>query len=439
MKSLEFKLRYTPRPLQQHVHENFARFTYLVLHRRFGKSKCAAAQMLSMGLINPLPNPKYMYIAPTYKQAKNIIWEDLKIMTKELPYVSTNEAELKLTIERPDKGDKIIFMLYSAENYESILGTYSDGAVFDEWQLQNPIVYTRIIRPLLADRKGWALFLGTPRGDNHFKHMYEKAQGSPNWFVYKIGNKESKIIDDEEMASLTEGMSPEEVAQEFECSFSAPNHGSYYSHLFAEIRAKEQITSVPHDPALLVNTAWDLGIGDSTAIWFYQQNGGAIQVIDYLEDSGRGLDFYAHQLRSSLRQKYMYDTHYLPHDAAASELGTGKTRVKMLTDLGLERIQVLPRDGVDDGIQAVRALLPRVWFDKDKTYRGVTALESYGKKWDEKNKIYSSRPNHNWSSHGADAFRTLAMGLRPFTKKNDRNSLPQVADSTYDIFNATGD
>lgn len=432
-KALEAKLRYVPRPLQMYIHQNFKRFNFLVLHRRFGKSKCAIAQMLHMGLTNPLPDPRYIYVAPTYKMAKNIAWDEMKKMVKDIPGVSTNEQELKMTIQR--QNDKVMFNLFSGDNYEAILGIYADGAIFDEWQNQNPLVYSRIVRPLLADRLGWAMFLGTPRGNNHFKEDYERGRLDPTWFTFLCGNKDSKLISDDEMKSLVTGMSEEEIAQEFQCSFIAPNSGTYYARIIAELREKGQITKVPHETAAQVYTAWDLGMSDSTAIWFFQQIGSALHIIDYLEDSGRGLEYYVRKLREGHRASYLYAEHILPHDAKARELGTGKSREEILRTLGLDRIQILPISSLEDGIYNTRSTLPRCWFDDAKCFNGLLALESYQKVYDEKKRSFGVRPRHDWSSHAADAFRYLSLGAKNPSRRSQNNNLQRSADSTYDIYN----
>ncbi len=438
--ALSLDLRYYPRPLQLFVHQNFKRFNYLVVHRRFGKSKLAIAQILTMALQNPLPNPRYLYIAPTYKQAKLIAWEDLKNMVKGWPFVETNEQDLRMTIHRKDRGDKITINLFSADNYESILGIYADGAVFDEWQNCNPIVYSRIVRPLLADRQGWAMFLGTPRGEGHFKDMYEQALLNPEWFTFLCGNKTSKIIPESEMASLTVGMSKEEIEQEFECSFVAPNSGAYYASAISELRNKipPQVTYVPHDPSALVHTAWDLGLNDAMAIWFYQNIGNAVHVIDFEIDSGQDLPFYVRKMREGDRAKYTYDETILPHDAKVRSLESGKTRVQILNGLGLTRVRVLDRLPIEDGIYAVRSILPRCWFDQAKCFEGLKALESYKKQWDEKRQTFASAPLHDWSSNAADAFRYLALGSRNPSRRSQNTDLPREAEGVYSVFDPGG-
>lgn len=387
-----------------------------------------------MALKNQLPNPRYAFIAPTYKQAKSIAWDDLKYLTKELPYRSINEQELRLDIERPWLGDKIRISLLSGENYDSILGIYLDGCVIDEYAIQNPIVFSRVVRPLLSDRLGFCIFSSTPRGQNHLYGLYNKVRELDDWFVNKVTVDDSKAIPPEEMANLTVGMTDDEIQQEFYCSFVAPNSGAYYAKQVQELKQANKITKVDHETASTVSTAWDLGISDSTAIWFFQQIGNAIHVIDYIENSGVGLEWYVNEMKKGHRAKYIYNEHLLPHDAAARELGSGKSRQEALRNLGLDRLIILPMHAIDDGIHAVRSTLSRCWFDEEKTFRGIETLMAYEKSYDEKNKIFSSRPKHNWASHGADAFRTLAMGIRSPESQNKRLNLPSKAETDYDIF-----
>lgn len=195
--------------------------------------------------------------------------------------------------------------------------------------------------------------------------------------------------------------------QEFECSFDAAVKGTYYGTHMAEAQVKGRIISVPYDPALGVITAWDLGIGDSTAIWFAQRAFREIRLIDYVELDGQGIPDIVKYLQS---KPYVYTTHLLPHDAAARELGTGKSRQEVLRNLGLS-VDVLPRMKVDDGIQAVRNLLPLCWFDEHQTHRGIECLREYRREWDDKLNMFRNKPLHNQYSHGADAFRMLAIGI----------------------------
>ncbi len=242
---------------------------------------------------------------------------------------------------------------------------------------------------------------------------------------------ETGIIPKEELDLARQNMSEEEYLQEYECSFTAALIGSYYGKLMNDADAQGRIRNVPWDVALPVDTFWDLGVGDTTVIWFVQQLGTEIHVIDYYEMSGVGLSHYAKILKE---KPYVYGEHVLPHDAKARSMETGRTREQVLLDLGIRPTRVLKRETVEDGINAVRVLLPRVYFDKIKCERGLSALCNYEKKWDPKNKIFSDTPLHNWASNGADGFRTFAMGMRDESRRPDKNKLARMAEHDFDIF-----
>lgn len=420
-------LGYKPRPLQARLHAMFRRFNVAVCHRRFGKTVMALMEMVDQGLRNELKNPQYAYIAPTYGQAKKVAWEYLKDFTKNIPGVTTNEAELRVDIPRPDRGDKIRFILLGAENPDSLAGLYLDGVILDEYSLMNPQVWSTIIRPMLSDRLGWALFIGTPRGQNHFFDIYNQAlqNVTGNWSAHIFKASETGIIDKDELDDARAGMSEDEYEQEFECSFTAALVGAYYSKYMVELEKQNRIIAVPYDPAVPVLTFWDLGIGDAMAIWFVQQVAKEVHIIDYYENSGMGLEHYAKFVKE---KKYVYGDHFIPHDGAARELGTGKTRQETLSEYGL-RAKIVPRQSVEDGIHAVRMLLPRCWFDATLTSKGVNALKNYQKKWDAKNKIYLDTPLHDWTSHGSDAFRMCALTLK--LGLGTRRELPRESECDY--------
>jgi len=220
---------------------------------------------------------------------------------------------------------------------------------------------------------------------------------------------ETGLVSFGELESAKKDMTPEQYDQEFECSFEAAILGAYYGKEIAAAEAEKRITRVPHDPAFPVQTWWDLGYDDSTSIWFVQYVGREVRAIEYYENSGEDLPHYVKQLDS---RRYRYSDHILPHDAGAGTLASsGKTIESMLKNLGLKGTKVVPvtTDILPD-INTVRMLLPRCWFDADKCKRGLEALRQYRADWDEKNKILKTRPLHNWASHGADAFRTGAVG-----------------------------
>ena len=205
---------------------------------------------------------------------------------------------------------------------------------------------------------------------------------------------------------------PESYDHVWEGDFKVHNEGAYYAKEMRDVRSQNRIGFVPYEPSLGVITSWDLGIGDSTSIWFFQVSGAEIRIIDYYENAGVGLDHYARVLQE---RGYVYKEHILPHDVRVKELGSGKSRLETLDNLGIRPITIAPQLSVDDGIQASRSIIPRCWFDAEKAERGIDCLRQYHREWNEQNKSWNGRPKHDWSSHGADAFRYFAVGFSPIS------------------------
>lgn len=350
-----------------------------------------------------LVRPRFAYIAPLYKQAKTVAWDYLKAYTAAFPGVQAHESELRVTLP----GDRQI-RLYGADNPDALRGIYLDGVVLDEYAQMSPRIWSQVVRPALADRKGWADFIGTPMGHNAFYDMHQYAKGADDWWTAVFKASETGVLDPHELAEAKATMGEDEYEQEFECSFEAAIKGAYYGREMSLAETEGRIDIIPWNPALPVYSAWDLGIGDATAIWFVQLVGQRIHVIDYLENSGEGAGWYAKQVSE---KPYVYAEHLGPHDAAAKEWGSGKTRQEQLRELGV-KMRIVPNVGVDDGINAVRALLPRCVFDREKCGPGIEALKQYRKDWDEDHQVFRDKPRHDWASHGADAFRYLALGVR---------------------------
>jgi phage terminase large subunit len=432
---------YVPRVLQNLLHRSLKRFNVLVCHRRFGKTVFAINELLDQALRNTRKNPHYAYVAPTYSQAKRVAWEYFKQYALTIPTARAVEGDLRLEIERPATGDIITVWLLGAENPDSIRGMYLDGVIIDEYAQCDPIIWQEVVRPALSDRMGWIIFIGTVKGVNHFWRMYEMAKDKCmqnqelgnhcDWFAYLAKASETGIIPKKELDDARTTMSEDLYLQEFECDPSAALVGAYYGEQMREAEKSNRITSVPYDPAVPVDTYWDLGIGDTTAIWYMQQVGQEIHAIDYTEMSGKGLDYYVKILKE---KPYVYGEHYLPHDAEARELGTGRTRVETITAHGLRPIRVVRKQRVEDGINASRLLLSRTWFDKNNCSRGILALKNYEKKWDERNQIFLDSAKHNWASHGSDAYRTFAMGMIPSERRRSINNLPRKANTSYNVF-----
>ncbi|MGH6931454.1 MAG: hypothetical protein ACREEE_03360, partial [Dongiaceae bacterium] len=373
-------------------------------HRRFGKTVFAINELLRGVGRARLPHPRLAYIAPYERQAKAVAWDLLKHYAGAIAGARFHETELRCDLPN---GARI--SLHGADNPDALRGLYLDGAVLDEYARMDPRAWSEVIRPALADRAGWAVFIGTPMGRNSLWRLHEQAKRLPDWRAALFRASATGVLPAAELAAAREAMSAAEYAQEFECGFDAAIKGAYYGAPLAEAEAQGRIGAVPHEPCLPVDTAWDLGVGDATAIWFCQRVGGEVRLIDYHEASGAGLEHYAAVLRG---KGYGYGEHLLPHDTHARELGSGKSRVEILVGLGF-RPRVLPAGKLEDGIEQARLLLKRCWFDADKCGRGLEALRHYRADWDQRLQAPRPRPRHDWASHGADAFRYLAMGLRP--------------------------
>lgn len=382
-------------------------------HRRCGKTVACINDTIRRAVTLAVPHGRYAYVAPFLAQAKEVAWDYLKRFA--LPILADkNEGELWVELVN---GARI--RIHGADNPDRLRGAYLDGVVLDEYADMRPSVWGEVVRPMLADRLGWATFIGTPKGRNEFHEIHERAQASPDWFSAMLRASETRLLAVEELESARLDMTPEQYAQEFECSFEAAILGAYYGAEMAaaerEGRIGEDNLEHDYDEALPVHTAWDLGIGDSTAIWCWQAAPGGIRVIDCIEDHGKALPFYVSALNA---KPYKYGTDYLPHDARARELQTGKTRVEAL--IGLKRNpKIVALQTIDDGINAVRMMLPRTWFHS-RCAEGVEALRQYRRHYDEKTKAFRNTPQHDWTSHYADAARYMALAWREFFETPDK-------------------
>lgn len=395
-------------------HAREQRWACIVAHRRAGKTVACIMDLVDAALRCTKPNPRFAYIAPLYTQAKDVAWTYLKQYTAPIPGVGHNESELRVDLPN---GARV--RLYGAENYDRLRGLYLDGVILDEAADMDPRAWSEVIRPALSDRKGWAVFIGTPKGRNSFYEIMYGSEQWPgaikddDWFSLTLRASETKLVPDEELADARKVMTPEQYEQEYECSFDAAIIGAYYGREMADIERQGRVRSAPWEPSLPVYTAWDLGLDDATAIWFVQAAGGEIRVIDYYETNNTSLTEVSRVLRND--KPYSYGEHYLPHDAEIRELMTAKSRKESLEALGIRPITIATRQSVEEGINAARQMLPKCVFDADKCSRGIEALKQYRREWDDKLKTFKKAPLHDWTSHGADAFRYLAMSFAPKT------------------------
>ena len=397
---MKIVIPYKPRKHQKEVHDKLKRFNVLVCHRRFGKTVLCINEILKKAMQNTLPRPRYYYLAPTYSMAKRTSWDYLKEYTNVLPNVTYHETELRCDLPN---GARI--QLLGCERPDSLRGLYIDGVVLDEVAQMPPRLWTEIIRPALSDREGWMIAIGTPQGHNAFFDLYDYANHQDGWYAETFKSSETGIISDLELNEAKHLMPDEVYEAEFECSFDSAAIGSIYAKGLTKAEEEKRITKVPYETGIKVNTYWDLGMADKTAIWFVQQKGSAFHIIDYYEDSGESLEFYATVLDE---KKYIYDTHYLPHDANVRELGTGVSRVETAQSLGM-RTSIVPKLPVEDGINAVRMVLSRCWFDHEKCKYGIDALRQYRWATTERGEV-KNKPEHSWCSHAADSFRYFAVG-----------------------------
>ena len=382
-----------------------------VWHRRAGKDDIglhwtATASHLRAG--------NYWHMLPEAKQARKAIWDAInphsgrRRIDEAFPEEirdSSNDTEMRIRFKCGSS-----WQVVGSDNFNSLVGSPPIGIVFSEYALSKPAAWD-YLRPILAENGGWALFIYTARGRNHGADLYEMAKSNPSWFAERLTIEDTgaiplSVIEEERKAGMSEDM----IRQEYYCSFDAAIQGSYYGPVIEKLEQDKRICPVPHTSDALVTTAWDIGYGDDTAIWFAQMVGLEPRIIDYYENRGVGLDHYAKILRE---KNYTYHRHLLPHDGSKGEFIAGSTIVENAKKLLPGDVTVLPRISVEEGINAARVLLPKCKFDADRCAQGLKALRLYRREYNEDRKVFSDKPLHDWTSHAADAFRYLAMGLEP--------------------------
>ena len=363
----------------------------------------------------------YWYMLPQANQARKAIWDAVDRPTGRRRIDWAFPPEIRESTRDHDMMLKLksgsTWQVVGSDNWEALIGSPPAGIVYSEYAISDPNSWA-FLRPILEENGGWAIFNSTPRGRNHFHGLVELGRTAPGWFSQVLTVRDTGLLGPEQLYRIKKELAAERgddeadnlIQQEYYCSFDAAIPGSYYGRIIAALEEQGRICELPHDPRYPVRTAWDLGVGDSTAIWFVQEIGLELRVIDYYESSGVGADHYARVLKE---KDYTYEGHILPHDADDREWGNNaSSRVDVLRTLGIRPAKVLSRASVDDGINAVRVLLSRCRFDRVRCERGIAALRQYQRTWDDKLKAYSLKPLHDWTSHSADAFRYLAQGLK---------------------------
>lgn len=430
-----WRTKYVPRPEFLPFHRRNQRFGCMVVHRRGGKTVASVNEAVTRAIYTKKEDARYAYIAPFRNQAKDLAWTYLRRYTDGIAS-KVSESELSVTLAH----NKARIRIYGADNPESFRGIYLDGVIVDEYGDMSPIIWGQILLPTLMDRKGWAVFIGTFKGRNHFWKTYERAVGrlmqpgedpeyfKKNWFSFILPASKSMIYTQEEFQAIRAEVEEEEWQQEYECNPDAAVKGTYYAKHISLLQASGQIydDAAEWNPDLPVGIFSDLGFTDSTALWFFQRRPGGYALIDYEESNGIGLDHYVNLVAD---KPYKYDEWFVPHDAKARTLGTKRTTIEQLIEFDEQGkfrkwdnssaplFRLSPRQSVQQGIEAVRSMLPDCYFSS-KCEAGVEALRAYRRRWDDITKSYSDQPAHDWASHGADAFRYFALGVQDFRPKN---------------------
>jgi phage terminase large subunit len=387
----------------------------VVAHRRWGKDEVALAWAAGQAIEK---KGTYWHLLPEASQGRKAIWDAVNPHTgrrridEAFPKsmrTRTRDAEMMIHLKEGST-----WQVVGSDNFNSLMGSPPIGVVFSEWALAKPEAWS-FIRPILAENGGWALFLWTPRGRSHATRAFDSRSRDPEWFTLKSPATDTDVFTPEQLAReraemIAELGSEEEgharYASEYLVDFDAAAPGAYYASLLSEAERDGRIGRVPFDPALKVDTAWDLGIDDYTAVWFFQQAGREVRAIDYFETSGQGLPAI---VREALTGKpYVYGTHHLPHDVMVREIGAaGRSRFETLGGLGVSPISVGAAMDPEERINAGRLMIPMTWFDAGKCAGGLERLRGYRKRWNRATRSYGG-PMHDEASHGADAFGEFA-------------------------------
>lgn len=394
-----------------------------VYHRRAGKDKTLFNMLIKKAFERV---GVYYYFFPEFSQGRRVIWDGIdgsemrfRDHVPEEVIARSSAQEMSITLINGS-----IIQVVGTDNYDKVRGANPVGCVFSEYAFQNPAAWDTV-RPILVENGGWAVFNSTPFGKNHFFELYNMAVDNPEWFTQLVTvddsldeNGERYVAASAVQSERDAGMSEEMIEQEFYCSFNANSQGFYYLKYMNEAEEQGRIGNVPYDPSLPVDTWWDIGVGDSTAIWFTQIVGKEVHVIDFYQNNSVGLDHYAKYLQS---MTYVFGTHHFPHDMANTEFGTGRTRMEVAEELFVgSQLDIVQKIGIEDGINAARVIIPRVWFDKIKCEKGIRALLNYHRQWDSRLMEFKNKAVHDWSSHASDAFRYLGVGLTMPKQKSAR-------------------
>tara|TARA_R110000803_G_scaffold27833_6_gene64795 strand:- start:1849 stop:3177 length:1329 start_codon:yes stop_codon:yes gene_type:complete len=415
---MDFKLDYDPRTQFIPLHQRDLRWASIVCHRRGGKTVACVHDLVIRAIYSKKKAPRYAYIAPYRAQAKDIAWVYLKEAVRGFA-VEIRESDLRVILP-----NGAWITLYGADNPDALRGIYLDGVVLDEYGDCRPSLWEEVILPTLADRKGWAIFIGTPKGKNHFFQIHQQYEKNPDAYTMVLKASESGIIDPEELLMMKDQMEESKYQQEFECDFTAAVRGTYYADMIKDMEVQGDIAPKPdlYDPNQPVSAAMDLGRKDSTAIWWFQDHGNTVNLIDYEEFNGKIISEMFDVFHG---KPYNLQTLWVPHDAKAHTVQTKRSSIEQFLDEGFPA-RLVPELGRQQGIDAVRMMLPLCRFDSLRTFRGVEALRAYKREYNELLKVFRDSPLHDWASDGADSFRYLALVARQIRAKIPKSKAQPV-------------
>jgi len=417
---------WTPRPHQQRLWNYLQRGgkrAVAVWHRRAGKDE-VALHATAVAALERVGN--YWHMLPEFAQGRKAIWDAVNPHSGKRRIDEAFPQEMRAGTREHDMHIRFVngstWQVVGSDSVASGggIGSSTAGIVFSEYALANPSAWG-YYRPILEENNGWAAFISTPRGRNHLLQLYQHATRTRGWFSELLTVDDTAALSPEaiaetvaEYASLYgDDAGRAMVEQELYCSFSAALLGTFYGREMTDVRNEDRIVECDAIGDRMVHTAWDLGVGDDTSIWWFQSQGAQLVLLDHYKSNGVGLEHYLDQIEQR-EKKYDWKrgSAYVPHDAKVKEWGSGRTRVETMQSLGLKPILV-PLATIDDGINAVRRTLPLCVFHPRCEDGGISALEQYRREWDDERKCFTPKPLHDWSSNPADAFRYLAQAWRP--------------------------
>lgn len=403
-------------------------------HRGAGKDLFALNYLICKAMRTPAV---YLHCFPKYNQGKKAVWNsvhqtDEGVAMSYLDHIpeklirSKNSSDMRIELIN---GSIYCVMGIDGKNATQARGMNPSFVILSEYAYMDPESWYTL-EPRVSQNNGTALFLSTPNGQNHFYHLYNYATSgqSENYYGSKLTIEDTQTLTAEHIEKLREEGLPEDfIQQEYYCNFNRGAEGSYYGKQIQAARDSGRLCNINLAPDISVHTAWDIGVGDSTAIFFVQQlESGRIHVVHYYENNGEGLDHYIKYLKNwQARHNVVYGIHYVPHDMRNREFTSGVDRLTTARNMGIE-MTVVPMKPLAEGIQAVRSLLSQCSFDIVECKRGIQCLDFYRKKWNDTLKTYYDEPLHDQYSHGADAFRMLAVGLNAIGTRSDKMNKEQI-------------